>query len=613
VTIVSDSARFTRTLRSAIVWPVGIIFATALVLLFFIFQLLQVVKLSDHSYKVLTQTRTCENLVVSTQNDVRGYLLTGNKDFIKAYDESRSQIDAEFERLKDLVKDNPEQSIRAEALIQTKENWLAHSKTMVAHRAQDVPTNPDWVLMGKTLMDDIEAKFDKITDVEETLSADRQQRVTHMKRALAYGGGGLVLLLLVTIAYVVRKQMMALAADYRGALDTIAQRHGALARSEADLESQKEWLRVTLTSIGDGVIVADPTGRVVLINREAERLTGWTNVDALHQPLASVLRIVDETTRAPHADIVGPVLREKRVVAMRDHSLLLSRTGETWPIDDSAAPICDAHGTVMGVVIVFHDATQKRNAALAQKAYSADLERKVADRTTALQQTISELEAFSYTVSHDLRSPLRAMQGFAEAVLEDYGDKLGEEGKNYLERIRNAGERLDKLIQDLLAYTRISREETPLEAIDLDAVFRDIVERDPVLNGLPAMVTIEGKLPRVYGRETAIVQVVSNLLGNAAKFIPRGTTPQIRVRAEERGDRVRVWIEDNGIGIAERDQQRIFQMFVQVNDARVYGGTGVGLAIVRKAVQTMRGSVGVESIEGAGSRFWFELNKAPQN
>ena len=603
MTIVSDSARFTRSLRSAIVWPVGIIFATALILLFYIFQLMQVVKWSDHSYEVL---------VVSTQNDVRGYLLTGNTTFLNSYEASLANIDADFARLKDLVKDNPEQTIRADDLIQAKDAWLAHSKTMIAHRSQDVPTNPDWVNMGKLLMDGIATKFDTFTAVEETLRDARHERVNHMKSALAYGGVGLVLLLLVTIAYVVRKQMMALAADYRGALETIEHRHAALARSEADLEGQKEWLRVTLTSIGDGVIVANPVGLVVLLNREAERLTGWTNVEALHQPIATVLRLVDETTREAHTDIIGPVLRQKKVVALRDNTLLMSRLGEMRPIDDSAAPICDARGNVMGVVIVFHDVTEKRNAQLAQKAYAADLEKKVADRTTALQQTISELEAFSYTVSHDLRSPLRAMQGFAEAVLEDYSDKLDEQGRSYLERIRNAAERLDKLIQDLLAYTRISREETPLEAIDLDAVMRDIVERDPTLNTSPGAIQIEGKLPWVLGRQTALVQVISNLLGNAVKFVAPGTKPSVRVRAETPGERVRVWIEDNGIGIPERDFERIFQMFVQSGDARIYSGTGVGLAIVRKAVQTQRGSVGVESTEGAGSRFWFELMRAPE-
>jgi PAS domain S-box-containing protein len=610
VTIVSDSARFSRSLRSAILWPVGIIFLTALLLLLFIFELLQVVKLSNRSYQVLAQTRTCENLAISTQNDVRGYLLTGNPAFTKSYQASVDQIDPAFTRLKTLVQDNPGQSIHAEAINQAKNIWLEHAKTMISHRTQNVPVNSDWVLMGKTIIDDIRTKFDQFADVEERLRDARQERLEHMKRALAYGGGGLVILLALTVAYVVKQNMMALALNYRTALDTIEQRHSALARSEADLEAQKEWLRVTLTSIGDGVIVTDPTGRVVLMNHEAERLTGWTNLEALHQPLSSVFKIVDQTTRVAEEDRVTTILRERRVLGLAHNTLLLSRAAEEWPIEDSAAPICDAKGTILGVVVVFHDATEVREAQASLRAYSADLEKKVADRTTTLQQAVSELEAFSYTVSHDLRSPLRAMQGFSEAVLEDYGDKLDEQGRTYLERIRNAGERLDKLIQDLLSYTRISREDSPLQAIDLNPLIASIIERDPLLNAPDTLVHIEGKLPQVLGREAALVQVLSNLLGNAAKFVPQGTAAKIQIRSEDRGNRARIWIGDNGIGVSAQDQERIFQMFVQVNEGRVYGGTGVGLAIVKKAVQTMRGAIGVESAEGSGSRFWFELEKA---
>ena len=606
----SDSSRFSRLLRSAILWPVGIIFLTALLLLLFIFQLFQVVKLSDHSFQVLAQTRTCENLVISTQNDVRGYLLTGNQTFLTSYETARAEIDGAFLRLKSLVHDNPEQAIRAEALIQAKNTWLEHAKTMISHRTQNIPVNPDWVLMGKTILDDIRGKFDTFANVEETLRDDRLYRVRQMKVALAYAGVGMVLVLSVTVAYLVRKQMLELAGNYNTALVTTEQRHAALVRSEVDLEEQKEWLRVTLTSIGDGVIVTDPSGRVVLMNHESERLTGWLNGEALHQPLSAVFKIIDEETRHPLEDLAGRILQEKKVINVTHHTLLISRAGQEWPIEDSAAPICDAGGNILGVVIVFHDATQMRAAQNSLKAYSADLEKKVAERTTALQETVSELEAFSYTVSHDLRSPLRAMQGFSEAVLEDYGDKLDAQGRNYLERIRNAAGRLDNLIQDLLSYTRISREDIPLESLDLDRIIHDIVEHDPSLNPPAAEVHIEGKLPKVLGREAALTQVVSNLLVNGAKFVAPGTLPRMQIRSEDRGARIRLWIEDNGIGIPPEDHQRIFQMFVQRNDAQLYKGTGVGLAIVEKAVQTMRGAVGVESAEGQGSRFWVELNKA---
>jgi PAS domain S-box-containing protein len=611
VTIDSDSARFSRALNRAILWPVGIIFLTALVLLVFIAVLFRVVSWSDHSYRVLAQTRVAENLVVSTQNDVRGYLLTGDSSFLASYDANCGQVDAAFDQLKKLVSDNSGQLNAAQDLIRAKDTWLQHGKIMIAHRTPEVPANGDWVRMGRTLMENLTSQFDKFINVEEGLRDKRLQSVQRMKRILAYAGGAMVILLSLTVAHLVRKQMMVLAASYRTALDTIELRHAALARSEADLEEQKEWLRVTLTSIGDGVIVTDPEGRIVLMNHESERLTGWTNLEALHQPLSTIFKIVHEKTRLAAEDPVTKVFQEKKVVGIANHTVLLSRTGEEWPIEDSAAPICDSGGKILGVVMVFHDATDMRRAQNSLQAYSADLEKKVADRTTTLQQAVSELEAFSYTVSHDLRSPLRAMQGFSEAVLEDYGGKLDEQGRNYLERIKNAAERLDRLIQDLLSYTRISRYEAPLEAIDLNKVLHDIVEHYPDLRPSVAEVRVEGTLPKVLGRESALTQVLANLLGNAAKFMPPDTVAQIRVWGEDKGPLLRLWIKDNGIGISPQDHARIFQMFVQVNEPQLYSGTGMGLAIVKKAVQTMQGTVGVESGEGSGSRFWVELKKAP--
>jgi PAS domain S-box-containing protein len=610
VTLDSDTARFSSSLKSAVLWPVGIIFLTATLLLVYIFVLFRVVKWSEHSYQVLAQTRICENLAINTQNDVRGYLLTGDPSFLKSYDDVRLQTDSALMGLKVLVQDNPQQAIRADDLIQAKNTWFEHAKTMISQRAKDIPTNVEWVRMGQNLTDTLNAKFEKFTSVEEALHQNRISSVQRMKRSLAYAGSGFVILLAITVAYVVRKQMMVLASSYRTALTTIEQRHAALARSEQDLEEQKEWLRVTLTSIGDGVVVTDPEGRVVLMNYESERLTGWNLKEALHQPLSAIFSIVNEETRIAVEDPVAKVLKEKKVVGLANHTVLLSRTGEEWPIEDSAAPICNANGNILGVVMVFHDASDMRHAQKTLKAHSIELEKKVADRTVTLQQAVSELEAFSYTVSHDLRSPLRAMQGFSVAVLEDYGDKLNDQGKNYLERIKNAAERLDRLIQDLLSYTRISRQNVPLESIDLDRVLHDIVEHYPHLNAPAAKVDVTGTFSKVMGREALLTQVFSNLLGNAVKFVPEGTMPHIRVWSEDRGSRLRVWVQDNGIGISSQDQERIFQMFVQVHDFQLYGGTGVGLAIVKKAVETMRGTVGVESDESIGSKFWVELNKA---
>jgi signal transduction histidine kinase len=201
------------------------------------------------------------------------------------------------------------------------------------------------------------------------------------------------------------------------------------------------------------------------------------------------------------------------------------------------------------------------------------------------------------------------MQGYAQSVLEDYQSQLDETAVNYLQRIKNAAERLDKLIQDLLAYTRVSRENSPLVPVDLDALVREMLTQYP--NFLPPAVdvAIEGSLPKVMGRESSLTQVMSNLLGNSVKFVKPGITPHVRIRAECKGDKVRIWVEDNGIGIAPENQDRAFRIFEQINNSKLYTGTGVGLAIVKRAVESLNGQVGVVSVLDKGSIFWFELDK----
>jgi PAS domain S-box-containing protein len=580
-------------------------------LLLLTIELFQVIKWSDHSYEVLAQARTCENQVILLQNQARGYLLTGLPVFIASLDQEHENIDASFAKLKALVQDNSQQMIRADDLIQAKDTWIAYAQNNIALKSHGTTPTVDALLLGKNIMDGVLDKFDKFTAVELGLRKQRLEQVSLMRTLLVYCGGALILLLAFLVGHLVRRHFMALADFYRTALKTIELRHAELVRSEADLEEQKEWFRVTLSSIGDGVIVTDEAGRVVFMNQEAERMTEWKSIEAMLKPLPVVFKIVNEISRMPVEDPVAKVVREKRVIGLANHTVLISAQGQEWPIEDSAAPIYNAGGKMLGVVMVFHDAKEVRQAQRTLEAHSEDLEKMVAQRTLSLQQTVTELEAFSYTISHDLRSPLRAMQGFSQAILEDYADKLDDHGKDYLGRIKNAAERLDRLIQDLLAYTRLSRQEAPLVPLDLDRCVRDILEHYPNLRSPAAEIEIIGVLPKVWGREASLTQVISNLLGNAAKFVPEGTVPQIKVWSEDLGTRIRLWIQDNGIGIAQKDFERIFQMFVQINEPNLYGGTGVGLAIVHKAVETMHGSVGLESEEGKGSKFWVELTKAP--
>ena len=384
-------------------------------------------------------------------------------------------------------------------------------------------------------------------------------------------------------------------------------------KSRDEIAEQHEWFSVTLRSIGDAVIVTDRNGLIKFMNAEAERLSGWTEVEAEGRALRTVFRIISEESRNTVDDPVEKVFRENRVVGLANHTLLLSKDGREWPIEDSAAPVCNAKKDMLGVVLVFHDATEARRGHRALKAQAEELERKVLERTITLQRTVTDLESFSYTVSHDLRSPLRAMLGYSTALLEDFADGMPEMAKDYLGRIKRAAERLDHLIQDLLTFSRISTESTMVQQVDLDRLVKEILLQYPDFHGDKAEIIVHGPLPPVLGHESALTQVLANLIGNAVKFVPKDRKPKIQIRSEPEEHTVKLWIEDNGIGIAKENQARIFKIFEQINNPGTYSGTGIGLALVKKSVEKMQGTVGVESKEGEGSRFWVELLRVKQS
>ena len=247
--------------------------------------------------------------------------------------------------------------------------------------------------------------------------------------------------------------------------------------------------------------------------------------------------------------------------------------------------------------------------------HAEDLEATVAQRTQALQEVNAELNSFAYSVSHDLRTPLRSMQGFAEALLEDYGTRLDEIGHDYARRIVEASRRMDQLIQDLLTYSRLSRAELELRPVALSSLLKSVAiqveeqAQEATPERTPRIELIE-PLPAVVGHRGVLSQVFQNLVSNATKFVAPEVIPEVTVSAEALPGRVRVTVADNGIGIAPEHYDRIFHVFERLHRLDAYPGTGIGLAIVRKGVERLGGRCGVESLPGAGSRFWVELPAA---
>jgi len=241
------------------------------------------------------------------------------------------------------------------------------------------------------------------------------------------------------------------------------------------------------------------------------------------------------------------------------------------------------------------------------------LEARVAERTRDLRERNAELEAFAYSVSHDLRAPLRAMEGLAQALLEDCGDGLDELGRDYAERVVASAQRMERLIQDLLEYSRVSRVELVRADVDLDAAVDDaLAQLEEAVEVAGATVRVERPLGHAIAHRATLVQGLVNLLSNALKFTRPGAAAEVHVDARETDRGVELVVADEGIGIAPEHQERIFRMFERLHPDEAYSGTGVGLTIVHKIADRLGGRVRVDSALGEGSRFTLELPRAAQ-
>lgn len=394
-------------------------------------------------------------------------------------------------------------------------------------------------------------------------------------------------------------------------------------RAADETDRQRALLEAVLDACPVGVIVADAQGKILRMNPANQRL--WGNA-----PLSENV----EQYRVWKGWWADGSARTGQLLAPHEWALARALRGEVSPGDiveiepfdslgirrtmiNSGAPVRDRHGKIIGGVVAQMDITDRRRAQqeLAKakselERYAANLEKLVAERTARLTETVHELESFSYSLSHDMRAPLRAMKSFSQILEAEYGPQLGQDGNGLLQRIATAASRLDQLIQDVLMYSRVVREQVKLKPVCIEKLTRQLIDENPALQEPRATVEIQKPLLPVLGHEAYLTQVLSNLLYNAVKFMPPGRHPQVRVWTEPKNGHVRLAVQDNGIGIEPEAQSRIFGMFQRLHTDKEYEGTGIGLAIVRKAVERMGGRLGVDSDPGHGSTFWVELGGA---
>ncbi len=391
---------------------------------------------------------------------------------------------------------------------------------------------------------------------------------------------------------------------------------------QQELREQAERLRAIFEQAAIGITQVALDGRFLTVNQRLCEILGYPREELM-------ARTFQELTYPPDLDanlaLHQPLLAGEIPTFSLEKRYIRKDGNLVW-VNLTVSLVRNAAGEPQYFISIVEDINARKQAEAEVRLLNATLEHRVSERTRQLDEVIQEMEAFAYSVSHDLRAPLRAMQGFAQALQEDFADHLGPLAQQYCRRIIAAAARMDTLILDLLAYSRISRAHLQLQPLSLDAALQEALNFLEVeIHESQAQVVIQTPLPWVRAHPATLGQVVSNLLSNAIKFVEPGIRPQVEVWAEPREEGTvgraagakkrrwaRLWVADNGIGIDPAHQERIFRVFERLHGIEAYPGTGIGLAIVKKGIERMGGRVGVESRLEAGSRFWVELPYAEQ-
>ena len=537
-----------------------------------------------HSEQVQAALEQVLTSAAEAETGQRGYVITGNERYLEPFKIAEQRIDAQVSSLAQLTRDNAEQEAevpRLQRFVVQKLDELRLSIAVRRENGEDAARAIVFTDRGRLAMDSLHAVVNRMESRESATIREQTAAFTRSRDWAVSAGlaAGITALVLVT-AFVVLQQRSfrsrALAADA--------------------LFEQKELFRTTLASIGDAVISTDRGARVTFLNPVAEQLTGWKSAEAEGEPLASVFEIVNEQTRAPVQNPALRALRDGSVVALQNHTILVSKSGAETPIDDSAAPIRDTHGIMTGAVLIFRDIT----------------ERKAAER--ALRDADRRKDEFLAVLAHELRNPLAPMRNALEIV------RLSADDPAAIGSVRGTMERqvdhMVRLTDDLLDVSRITRNRLELrrKAVDLSAVVHRAMESsDPILKERRHTVTLA--LPAtplvVNADESRLAQVLYNLLGNAAKYTHPGG--RIHVRAMRDGPDAVITVSDNGIGIARENLQSVFEMFTQVDASleRSQGGLGIGLTLSRRIVELHGGSIEASSDgPGTGSTLTVRLRAA---
>ena len=535
-----------------------------------------------HTHLVLEKLDAMLADLTDEEANQRAFIITGDQSYIPLHESATQRLHRDIDDVRRLTIDNAKQQhslTQVDPLIATR---LAELQEGIALRQEQGFAAAESMVRdgrGKHTMDHLRTLIAEMKGEEQRLLRQRLETAgisSRRTKTLIVVGNVMALLFLFTAGLVIFQEM--------------GRRH----RAEGALRAGEERFRLLVTGVKDyAILMLDPEGRVASWNAGAERIKGYHAEEILGKHL-SVFYPAEEVERGkPHFEL-RVAAREGRI---EDEGWRVRKDGSQFWANVVITALRDEKGRLRGFAKVTRDMTERRRA-----------EEDLATRNSQLEAANEELRAFSYSVSHDLRAPLRAIDGFSLALLEDYETELDTEGKTYLRRIRAAAGRMGQLIDGMLNLARVSRSGMVRESVDLTPLAEEIAaELQASQPQRKATIVIPPQLP-VKGDRLLLRVVLENLLSNAWKFTSERPTTHIEVGMKANGRKTVHFVRDNGAGFDMQHADKLFGVFQRLHRENEFPGTGVGLATVQRIIHRHGGKIWAEAAPGEGATFYFMLS-----
>jgi len=528
-------------------------------------------------------------VIISAEAIQRGYILSGKPALKTDYERAAAHIKEQEHILNDLTGDQKQSVIELEQLIGNRVATLDAHLSLFEHKGLSAVESAIFSNDGMANMLAIHNIVARIDNIEANRLITSK---ANLKRSLNRTLDALLILFAIAVAVL--------------SLTFASIRRGMLSKSSyhRQLQASEENLSVTLNSIGDAVISTDSAGRITRMNGVAEQLTGWTFVEATGKPVDIVFQIINPETRQPARVPVGDALQSGVTQNLVIDTTLISRNGDERPIADSCAPIRSRDNQVIGAVLVFRDVTEEFSARSALK-----------ESVIKAQKANHAKDSFLAMMSHEIRTPLAGILGMLELLSMS---ELGEEQRSTLNSAWDSSKSLLRIVSDVLDWSKIEAgklEISPRPTI-IPQLLQDVINTYSHVASAKSLTLFQTADLRFNGAHLVdplrLSQILNNFVSNAIKFTQQGVVA-LRVTSLECADgkeRLKFCVEDTGKGIPTEILPKLFRQYQQesAETARLYGGTGMGLAICRRLAGLMGGEIGVESELGVGSKFWVTLN-----